>query len=369
MHFLLIPYALLCVLFIALYASRRDSITRAGLLVPCGATTLLLFMAMWWRPVAGDSWRYMQYYKALQGMSLADALAYRESDPLYTVLNWVVGGLGNDAAWLFGATLLIYFGVFIAALRRLLSPLDVLVVLMSYTAFPYFIAYGANGLRQGLSLVFLLMAYACLRRGEQKAWVWAMLAPFWHSGAWLGVAVMAAHQLMCWQIRRPENRWVVVFGLLSVSILLSFTGFNQSIMAGLPGLVDLRGTHEIYFENAKAYGYRAGFRLDFVTFSLLPLVTGWLLRRGGSSFDYAGPGWWLSLYISLNVIYHLFSFAPFSDRFAAFSWFILPLVIFMQIREVRSHDLKTLFVGGVCLINVAMLQLYTGNFIQLPRIW
>lgn len=369
MHFLLIPYALLCALFVALYSSRRDSITRTGLLVPCGATTLLLFMAMWWRPVEGDSWRYVQYFKALQGMSLADALAYQASDPLYTLLNWVVGGLGKDAAWLFGATLVIYFGVFVAALRRLLSPLDVLVVLMCYTAFPYFVAYGASGLRQGLSLVFLLMAYTCLRRGEKTAWLWALLAPFWHSGAWLGVAGLGAHQLMCWQIRRTENRWIMVLGVFGVSILLSLTGLNQSLMAGLPGLVELRGAHEIYFEEAQAYGYRAGFRPDFVAFSLLPLVTAWLLRRGGKSFDYAGPGWWLSLYLSLNVVYHLFAFAPFADRFAAFSWFILPLVIFMQVREVRSYDLRTLFVGGACLVNVVMLQFYTGNFIKLPRIW
>lgn len=369
MHFLLIPYALLSLIFVTQFLARREAHARAGLLLVAAITTALLFVTMWLRPATGDSWRYLEYFRDLRAMGLMDALNYREGDPLYVLLNWFAGFLGDGALVLFGATLLVYFSVFIAATRRLASPVGTLVVLMCYTAFPFFVAYAANGLRQGLAIVFLLMAYVAFFQKQRQAWAWLVLAPLWHSGAWLGVGVVVVHQFMCRFVRSAQLRWVLVFAALLGSLVLSVTGLNEGLMAQLPDIVSMRQSQAIYFEDAEAYGYRAGFRLDFFLFSMLPLVTGFLLRQRASSFAYEGPGWWLSLYLSLNVVYHLFSFAPFSDRFAGFSWFLMPLVIYLQVRETGSRNLQTLFVALVCLVNVAMLQLYTGNFIRVPEGW
>lgn len=369
MHFLLIPYSLLCTLFTVLFFKREQVNSRTGMFVAAAITTGLLFFSMWLRPATGDSWRYLEYFRDLRDMTLASAMTYREPDPLYVLLNWLAGRVGDQAWVLFGATLVVYFGVFLAAIRRLVRPVEVLVVLMCYTAFPYFVAYGANGLRQGLALVFLLMAYVQIRQGLRAGWWWLFLAPLWHSGAWLAVAVTVAHQVMCRFVVSPRRRWALVLSTFLVSVLLSFTGLNESLMRQLPTFVDLKQTQEIYFTDAVDVGYRAGFRFDFMLFSLLPLLTALLLRVRHSTFSYTGPGWWLSLYLSLNVVYQLFAFAPFADRFAGFSWFLLPLVILLQVRAHPSKDLLTIFVAAVCLVNLAALQFYTGNFIQPPQLW
>ena len=369
MHFLLIPYAFFSVIFVALFINRDKAVSRSGLFLMAVFASSLILLAIWWRPATGDSWRYLTYFRELRVMSLSDALDYRNGDPLYALLNWSAGFFGKDEVVLFGATLLVYFSVFIVAIKRLVGPLWAVVVLMCYVAYPYFVAYAANGLRQGLALAFLLMAYVGLRQKNRQAWVWLLLAPFWHSGAWIAVVVVMAHQAMCWFVSDGKNRWLLVLVALFVSVMLSITGQNEVLMSQLPDLIKLEQTQEIYFTDAKDYGYRAGFRIDFFLFSMLPLASALILRRRAPTFDYGWSGWWLSLYLGLNVVYHLFSFVPFADRFAAFSWFLLPLVIFLQVRETESRNLLSKFVALVCLVNVAMLQLYTGNFISAPQGW
>lgn len=158
MHYLLIPYAFLSFAFVVQFHFRRDITARTGLVVTAGTTLALIFIAIVMRPVTGDSWRYYQYFLYLRPMDLGDALAYRDPDLLYALLNWVVGRLGAEAWLLFTAIFLVFIGIFVSAIYRLVGLSGTAVLLMCYTAFPFFIAYGANGLRQGLSLVFLLMA-------------------------------------------------------------------------------------------------------------------------------------------------------------------------------------------------------------------
>ncbi|MEF3075903.1 EpsG family protein [Methylobacter sp. Wu1] len=370
MHFLLIPYALLSLSFVVHFLERRDAYARSGLVLTAGITTTLIFLALLLRPVIGDSWRYYQYFLVLRNMELQDAFNYQsESDPLYVLLNWTTGQLGDSQWLLFGATLLIFIGMFLLSVYKLAGPIGASILLMCYMGYPFFIAYASSGLRQGLSLVFLLMAFVGFRQQKLTAWAWLLLAPFWHSGAWLGVGVTVLHQAMCQSVSSGRMRWALVLGLLFVAVGLSASGLNESIMSALPELISLRQTHEIYFNNNEEIAYRTGFRADFFLFSLLPLITGWLLRKKAPIFSYMGSGWWLSLYLSLNIIYHLFSFVPFADRFSAFSWFLLPLVILLQVIETRSRKILVYFVGTIMLINVIMLQLYTGSFIRMPEGW
>jgi hypothetical protein len=368
MHFLLIPYALLSAIFVLHFLTCRQKGSRAGLAVISYATGTLLFVAMLLRPVGGDSWGYYQRFIKLRNLGLRDAFQDRASDPLFTLLSWLAGQFGTSELLLFGATLVVFFGIFVLALRRLLAPAAAAVVFVCYAAFPYFVAYAANALRQGLAMACLLMALVQYSRGRRDGWLWLLVAPLWHSGAWLAVIVIAAHQSLILVTRRERLRWVVVLGTLGVAILLSATGVNKEVLGRLPVEIPVEIPVEklIYFTDPSQYGYRAGFRADFLLFSLVPLASAWALRRRAPTFSYRGPGWWLSIYLSLNILYHLFAFVPFADRFASFSWFLMPLVIFLQVRETRSRPLQIAFVSVVALVNLVMLQFYTGKFIAAP---
>ncbi|MGH9932006.1 MAG: EpsG family protein, partial [Pyrinomonadaceae bacterium] len=278
MHFLLIPYALLSLIFVVHFLSRHKPGAPTGLAVIATLTLTMMFAAMLLRPVAGDSWRYYQYFLNVREMRLGEALSYRVGEPLYALFNWVVGIVGGSAVLLFGSTLLVFLGAFLIALRKLVGITGTILVVMCYSAYPFFIAFAATGLRQGLALVFLLLAYVHLFHGRKAGWIWLALAPLWHSGAWLAVGIVLLHQTMCRLVTNERLRWGFVFGSLFAAIALSASGFNEVLMSRLPALFELRHSHEIYFRDPAEVGYQAGFRIDFFIFSLLPLLVAWLLR-------------------------------------------------------------------------------------------
>lgn len=366
MHFFIIVYSILCCIFVIQFQNRQDAQGRAGLVTVTAIVVMIIFYLIISRPLIGDSERYYDYFLQIRSKNLGDALTLRGTDLLFVLMNWLVGQISSEAWVLFAAVLTVYFSVFILALHRYIDKVSVTVLLICYSAYPYFIAYGANGMRQGLAMAFLLMAYVNFRHDNRIAWAWLLMAPFWHSGAWLAVAVTIGHQLMCRLVRAESVRWIIVIGVFILAIGLSATGFNEVLMTKLSGFVTLQKSQEIYFSDEDV-AYHSGFRIDFFFFSMFPLLSAWYFRRFGKTFAYNGSGWWLSLYLSLNIIYHLFSFAPFSDRFAAFSWILIPLLIFFQVRETKRRKWMAIFVICVVIVNIAMLQFYTGKFIGVSQ--
>jgi hypothetical protein len=367
MHYLLIPYLLLGSLFVLQFHARKDVSMRTGLVVTALVTVLMLCIAIAARPVTGDSWRYYQYFSTVRNLPLGEALQYRDPDALYALLNWLLGQLGQAPWILYSGVLTIYVGVSVYSLRRRFTTVDIAILSVCMTAYPFFIAYAANGLRQGIGLAFLFAGYVGVRGGRKSAWIWVFLAPFWHSAIWLAVGVLVIHQLMCALTRNHGLRWGLVLGAWLVSLMLVISGLNTVLGKIAPSLVEIDRKYEIYFMDPSQFGYAAGFRPDFTLFSLLPLATAIAFRRSGKTLDYRTiAGWMLSLYLSLNIIYNLFSFAPFADRFAAFSWWLMPFVVFLQVRAVGSKRLMSIFATGIVVVNALMLQLYTGNFLPAP---
>lgn len=369
MHYLLIPYSLLTGLYLLSFSKRREAYARGGMALAAAATLSLFFIAGVTRPIHGDSSRYGYRFQFLRTLSLPEALAEQSTDPLFTVLNWVVGQFNAEPAALFAVILLIYIFLFIVAIRRLVGPLPVVMVLMAYSMYPYFIAYGVNGLRQGLSLVFMLLGLVALAQGRpRQGWAWLLVAPFWHSGTWLALAVIALHQLMQSWVRNPNHRLFIVAAAFIGVTILSITGLNQGLMSVLPDYFEVNPSHSLYFDTAEAQDidYRTGFRWDFYLFSLVPVMTGWLLRQSIKPDQRIELLWWLALYLSLNILYHLFSYAPFSDRFASFSWFLMPLVVFLQAWSTGRQRIMLYFVLATTIVNLLMLQFYTGNFLDKP---
>lgn len=371
MHYLLIPYSLLAGIYLLHFARQREASDRFGMVVVAVGILLLLAFAAVIRPVAGDSWRYNLGFQIMRNMSLPDALAFRGTDPLFTLLNWLVGQISAAPAALFAATFSIYICGFIVAVNRLVGPVKTISVVMAYSMYPYFIAYGVSGLRQGLSLVFLLIGIVCLAQAQRKAWIWLLIGPLWHSGSWLAVGVIGLHQLLYRYVHNPRIRLIVVAAAFAGVTFLSVSGINQDLMQRLLDYLTIQKSHQIYFEDAASQGiaYRTGFRLDFYLFSLVPVLTGWLMSRKIDSTRKPALMWWLTLYLALNMLYHLFSFAPFSDRFASFSWFLMPLIVFLQVWHSRRPRLIFNVTLGIICINILMLQFYTGHFLIEPAWW
>ena len=88
------------------------------------------------------------------------------------------------------------------------------------------------------------------------------------------------------------------------------------------------------------------FRWDFVAYSAMGVAIGayFLIRR---KFEDDYYKWIFNTYLICNAYWILIIRAPYSNRFAQISWFILPLVLiypFMRERFWVNHE-RTLAVG------------------------
>ena len=69
MHFLLIPYALVSLIFVLHYQARDAVASRGFLIFLSIATGLMVFVVMLQRPADGDSWTYYQRFLELRALS------------------------------------------------------------------------------------------------------------------------------------------------------------------------------------------------------------------------------------------------------------------------------------------------------------
>lgn len=364
---LLVPLCVLSLMFLLLlwiWGRREGQARSAATAMPVIAGLALIWLCTFLAvpTLVGDALQYAGSFSELRSMPLSRALAQGGFDLFFTIVQWVVGQVSSSPFALFAVILLIYMSVFVFAQIRLAGYAGAAMLVMLHLGYPDFVTYADNTIRQGVGMVFLLAGIVELSKKSWRGWVWVILAPFWHSGIWLAVAVIAAHQVLCAVIHREKTRWLAVSFAFIGAISLSFLGSNQGFVTSLLGSVTINQRYDVYL-GSNDFGYRTGFRYDFLAFSLLPLITAFALRHKAAVFDYKRAGWWLSLYLSLNVIYHLFSFAPFSNRFADFSWFLLPTIIFCQVRETNSRRLMVLFITSSVLINLIMLGTYTGSYV------
>lgn len=359
---LFLPYVIVSLVFLGFASGRHRSDTKAILFLLSMAAMALIVIRLALRTPAGDSGRYYLLFSKIQEMGVVHAIATLDVDYLFVTVLWIIGIFGHSSTFFFGAFLLLYLFLLVCAVRISTGNLGSSLVILLYSIYPFFVAYGASGLRQGLALVILLVGYASLHAGKRTSWLWILLAPFAHNGAWLAVGVVIMHQTSLMLFKTDKYRWALIltlyFGIVfSTAVGVDFRSF-------LPD-TDIAQKQQFYLDevNLKFNYYRTGFRLDFVLFSIFPLVSGfWATGQISLPSINSKAGWWLSLYLSLNIIYHVFSFAAFSDRFAAFSWFILPLIIYFQVEATGKMKKFQEFAIYSILGNLVILGLYTRNF-------
>lgn len=214
----------------------------------------------------------------------------------------------------FVVTALIYVGNHLIAAYRCSRENVALLFLLMLSSFSFY-AYGVNTIRAGFAASFLLLAVVYYRQ-----LVWFFLFIF--------IAVNCHYSMIIPSLAmvaaRYWNKPKLYIGLWLCCVLASAVAghYFETLFAGMSSdsrvsylAVDAQDTH-----------YKVGFRVDFVLYSLLPIVAGYyyLVRKRIQSEFYS---FLLNTYILANCFWILVIRANFSDRFAYLSWFLYPLVL------------------------------------------
>lgn len=363
----LFPFYVIACLFVLIGINMRDVFSRAVVRTGCWASMSVILFGVIFREISGDTFRYAVHFLHVQRMPLTAALAEARVNWLFIVFEWLVGQISSNPFVFNAFVALICVYLLYDALRKMLDRTNTAIAIFLYSAYPFWLAYVSNTIKQGLAMACLMQAYVAFYRREQIAWFWLFIAPFFHAGALLVYPFIFFH-LVLWQ-KRVDYKRIIMLSLLilAVSIVLSITNLSKPLLAPVQDMLNAQDQYQYsaYFLDTGEINYRVGFRLDFTLFSLTPLVVAYWFYRAKYGLRLEVSGWWINLYILLISLYQLFSFAPFADRFAGFGWYLIPLILMVMISEMNSRKMVQYVLIVFVLFNVFVLRFYSGSGLRL----
>lgn len=197
---------------------------------------------------------------------------------------------------------------------------DFFLALFCFFSFFFFMSTSINVLRQGLSLVTLLGAYALyIDRpiNKKKILLLCIIAVSFHLTALIPILIFG----LTYFTKKVKLIYFVLFFILG--LVLSYLNFGVKGIS--PFLMDiLEGDKRTSYLEDKETHYVIGFKMQFAVFNSLFLMLGLYLNHQLKLWPYNRL---LKYYILSSVLFFMAFQIPFSDRWGLFSWFAIPLLL------------------------------------------
>jgi hypothetical protein len=286
-----------------------------------------------------DQFVYARLFRDL-GLLDSPQQAGTDTDFLFVWAIWALGHVvPTHPALLFGAVATALATAYLFACYRILSPWAALAAWMTLIASGWFASYSVVAIRQGLAIACLMAAVAIVVTSDGSRvllYSLLLLAPLFHWSATIPALLAALVSLRDVSVRLVALTWcgLAIAFLLDVQQRL-FGRFEQE----LPRMAE-------YLAPGSFRSYEAGGnRLDFLLVSAAFVAIGLLGRRllgRDKTLDRL-----LVILVTFNCYYLAFGFVAFSDRIAAYSWFIAPLLTWYVLSRTRNVALSTVIIAGI----------------------
>jgi hypothetical protein len=203
-----------------------------------------------------------------------------------------------------------------------------LAVLGGFQTYPYIV----NGIRNGLATSLLLLAFSFWNRKLMMIAIMA-IAFGMHKSSLIPILGF---------ILTGFNARPIVYGIAW------FVAFIISAIGGA-GLTQTLGSLISFGEDERLSAYtqiqlfsmgKAGFRLDFIAYSIVPIMISYFLASVEAKKD-AFYQRILCTYLFANAFWLLVIYSEFSNRFAYLSWFMLPWLIIYPFTPQKSSPVQT----------------------------
>jgi len=196
-------------------------------------------------------------------------------------------------------------------------------VLIVYVISFSFLPFGVNGVRNGLAVAIFLWA---LKFYEKKWLMYSLmiLSITFHKAMLLPLLAY----LISFLVIKNEKK-VLLFWVLCTPISLLFRGtlenFTELIFSSDSIIQDERAS--TYFsEESQKYKVSGQFRLDFILYSAIAIFVGYwaIIKKGFQNQFYSLL---FRTYVIANGIWILLIYAPYTNRIAYLSWFLMPIIL------------------------------------------
>ncbi|MEB4860652.1 EpsG family protein [Priestia megaterium] len=301
-----------------------------------------------------DSFAYSNTFLGLKQFSLIEALKAQIYEPLFIIWQWILGRFFSSPHTFFMINFLFFSGILIIGLRKIVNKRFVLFIFFGYVSLSFFGNMITNIIRQGLSISLIILA-VCLYINKEKKDIFFFLvlicASLFHYSTVPVALLLTFINIKNIKVKNLLLIWFALFIAFLLKIQNVFSPFvNNPIISS-------------YMSDYALRNYGGGiYRKDFLIFSLVWLLLGlFLYKKFKFNLKYSLI---LKFYIISNLYFLIFGFLPFSERFAIYSWSLIPLLVWYPLSLIEKS--RPLIIFGICLISL-IIAIVTDSFYYLSK--
>lgn len=297
-------------------------------------TFLILFIGL--RPISGIYFGDTANYAAFYYARLHNTSFVFETDTANllfdNLLAWFGSrGLGITSFFIFISS--IYFGITYYAISRIFPNHSLGAFIVFLGAFSTF-SYGTNGIKAGAAAAICLLA---ISYKENKIIFIILLLVSWgfhHSMSLVLAAIFVATVF-------KKTKWYFYLWVFCFFIAATHITFFQHLFANYSD-----ETGASYLKADSDTAYLTGFRLDFILYSAMPILIGYIImvkkKIRNTTYEL-----WLRTYLMTNSIWMLCMYASYTNRIAYLSWFMYPIVLIYPFLEMKWSYKQSLYLKRV----------------------
>lgn len=267
----------------------------------------------------GDTSVYTLYFESIHERDLTNEKEYG-----FYLLMKLLFPFGIRVFYIFCA--LIYVILPYISFRKFFGKYAFFAVCMFITSMSFW-GFGINGLRSGLaSSIFLFGLSFYSRKAVMFSILW--LSTLFHNSMYLPLLCFIGMYFF------NDSKKLLFLWLMSILIALlvgeQINNFLQNFFQ-IIGFQDRR-TDGLFDDVEELKVFKTGFRFDFVLYSAIPIITGYIYiyKRNFRDKFYIHL---YNAYILCNMVWIIMMYAPFSNRTAYLSWFLMPLLIIFPLMK------------------------------------
>lgn len=279
---------------------------------------LVVFLTIFigFRPISHefvDMVSYDRYYQFAFGEIFS--FDWGTTDIVFDNLLHYCASLRWDVSIFFTIISAIYFGGMYIACRKMFPRDAFFALLVLLGAFSTF-SYGVNGIRAGAAASIFLVAIAY----RDKRWLSYLLMALSYGVHHSMQVLVIAYIIVSLLKNTKVYLWIWFFSLIISSLHIS------SFQELLANYTDSFGVKYLLFDESDESVYLTGFRLDFILYSVVPILMGYyfVFKRKVESERYR---FIYNLYVLTNSVWLLCMYASYTNRIAYLSWQLLPIVL------------------------------------------
>ena len=235
----------------------------------------------------------------------------------------------------FVAISFIYLTNYYIAIRRLVSKKSFWLAVGAIVSMG-FTGYAINTMRAGLALSFLILGIAMYPSKWRMA-ICLLIGAHIHNS----VCIPAIIAAICY--RYSNTRFFYYLWFISIPVAFFAGNFFMHLFTGMSD--DVRTG---YLTDLDTTQYKAGFRIDFIAYSLAPIVIGgyYIFKKKFNDQLYKLI---YNTYILTNIFWILVIRANYSDRFAYLSWVLIPFILIYPLLKQKLSLKENLWLSLIIL--------------------